>query len=319
MGGLLVLGASGLLGRAVVDEARRAGDAPVTGVGRGPGGAGSADRWHELDLSRASVSTVADLVASVRPSAIINCVGRTVGDRDSLGRANVITVGVLLEALGRWAGTPRLLHVGSAAEYAASAEGTDTREEDPLEPQTTYGVTKLAASRLVHLAIRDGEVDGVVARVFNPLGAGLPESSMPGRAARIIVMAAATRLDTVTMGPLESYRDFIDTRDIASALLLLARTDRLEHRTVNVASGVARLARDVVHQIAVAVGFGGTVVETASPSPRSGHLAWQRADVSRLTALGWRANHDLSSSISALVASVTPGQTPGPGDASRPG
>ncbi|MGQ0608106.1 MAG: NAD-dependent epimerase/dehydratase family protein, partial [Chloroflexota bacterium] len=231
---------------------------------------------------------------------------------------NIVTVGVLLEALAQWGRMPRLVHLGSAAEYAASPRDPTTREDDPLEPQTAYGITKVAASRLVQLAIGAGEIDGVVARVFNPLGPGMPESSMPGRAAHVIGRAAANGLATVTMGPLDSYRDFVDTRDIAAGLLLLARTDHLDHRTFNVATGVARQARDVVRQIAEAAGFGGEVVESAPPSPRSDVVAWQRADVSRLTALGWRAKHDVSSSIAALVASVTSGQASGPGDESRP-
>ena len=305
MAGLLVLGASGFLGRAVVDEARRQGNWPVTGVGRSSPADERADRWHEIDLSLASVSAVVDLLASVTPSAVINCIGRTDGDRPSLARADVVTVGVLIEALSRWGRMPRLVHVGSAAEYAPSPRDTDTREDDPREPQTAYGIMKLAASRLVHLANGEGEIDGVVARVFNPLGPGMPESSMPGRAAHVIGRAAANGLDTVTMGPLESYRDFVDTRDIAAGLLRLARADRLDHRTFNVASGVARQAREVVRQIAEAAGYFGEIVETAPSSPRSGSIAWQRADVSRLTALGWGAKHDLSSSIAALVASVS--------------
>ena len=310
MAGLLVLGASGLLGRAVVAEARRAGESSVTSLRRGGAGPQGNDRWRHLDLSSASVSTVADLLAAVSPSAIINCAGRTVGDRASLVRANIITIGVLLEAIGNWGGRPRLVHVGSAAEYAPSAEGTDTAEDSPLGPQTAYGVTKAAASGLVHLADNDREVDAVVARVFNPLGRGMPESSMPGRAARLLVRAAGNQVDTVTMGPLDSYRDFLDTRDIGAALLLLARAGHLEHRTFNIASGVARKARDVVHEIAEAAGFRGTVVEIDAPSPRSGSVAWQRADVSRLTAMGWRPNEDLRSSITYLVDSVTSGQVP---------
>ncbi|MGQ0607516.1 MAG: NAD-dependent epimerase/dehydratase family protein, partial [Chloroflexota bacterium] len=194
MAGLLVLGASGLLGRAVVDEARQEGDAPVTGVGRTSPGVERADRGHQLDLTFATVSNVVDLLVSVSPSAVINCIGQTEGDRPSLGRANIVTVGVLLEALAQWGRMPRLVHLGSAAEYAASPRGTNTREDDPLEPKTAYGITKLAATRLVELAIGAGEIDGVVARVFNPLGPGMPESSMPGRAAHVIGRAAANGL-----------------------------------------------------------------------------------------------------------------------------
>lgn len=319
MGGLLVLGASGLLGRAVVAEAQRTGESPVTGVRGHPGRAEQADGSRELDLTTAGAPAMVALLESIDPSAVINCVGRTTGDRASLARANVVSVAVVLEALSTWGGAPRFVQVGSAAEYAPAADGASTHEEDPLEPRTVYGATKLAASQMVQLAVRDGEVDGVVARVFNPLGPGMPESSMPGRAARMIGTAAASGLDTVTMGPLDSFRDFVDTRDVAAALLILAQAGGLAHRTFNVGSGVARQARDVVHRIAAASGFHGDVVETDLPSPRSARVAWQRADISRLTALGWSAKHDLGSSISAMVAGVMSDDLTGPGDERRPG
>lgn len=317
MPGLLVLGASGLLGLAVVAEAQRSSISPVVGVSRSKRRAEGTDAWHELDLSQTSVANVAGLLASTNPSAIINCTGRTHGDRPALVRANVVTVGVLLEALSRSGARPRLVHVGSAAEYAAAAMGAATREDDLLEPKTAYGVTKLAASRLVDLASGGEKIDGVVARVFNPIGPGMPASSMPGRAARLLSRAAANRLDAVALGPLEAFRDFIDTRDIAAALVRLAQAAHLEHRTYNVASGSALRVRDVVSQIAARVGFDGTVAETDRSSPRSGHVAWQRADISRLTALDWRANHDMVSSISALVASVRLPEMPSRADEPR--
>lgn len=318
MNGLLVLGASGFLGRVVVAEARRREVSPLTGVAHSSEVVGPVDAWHRLDLTKVGVRSVTELLAAVMPAAVINCMGRTHGNRFSLVSSNIITVGVLLDALAQSNSKPRLVHVGSAAEYAAVPARTSTREDDFHQPNTAYGSTKRAASHLIQLAVADGEVDAVVARVFNPLGPAMPESSMPGRAVRLLARAADEGFDSVNMGPLDAFRDFIDTRDIAAALLGLAE-GRLEHRTYNVATGVAVPVREVVRQIAAAVGFDGTVAESAPSSPRSGNMAWQRADISRLTARGWRPIHSMGSSISALVSAARSPESSKQGDEAKRG
>lgn len=302
MAGVLVLGAAGLLGRAVVTAARATlgADAvhPLVAhrVADLPGA-------RVLPLSDDRVGELASLLEDLEPAAVVNAAGRTTGDRAALMAANVGTVAAVLEAMRRAGSTARLVHLGSAAEYAPVAPGVPTGEESPLGPRTGYAETKAEASGLVAGAAADG-LDAVIARVFNPIGAGMPPTSLPGLAARALAAAAAAGEASVELGPLAAERDYLDLRDIAAAVVVLARAPRLEHRVYNVASGRGVVVRDLVLAIAERVGFAGAIRETGPGSPRSATTDRQVADVGRLRGAGWRPAIDLAGSIDALVGGV---------------
>lgn len=305
MAGILVAGGSGLLGRAILEEAARSGARPVHSLVRNRHGRVPANS-HVASLVHEQVEEVASLIAELDPEVIVNCVGRTDGPDVELVRANVDTVRVLLDAVERSGSAARVVHLGSAAEYAPTPGERATREQVPLEPSTPYGVTKATASRLLLQARDERGIDAIVARVFNPLGAGMPVTSLAGRAATLLSEASRSGRAWVQLGPLDARRDFIDVRDVARAVVLIARSQALEHDAYNIGRGVAVPVRDLVRLISDRVGFSGEIREDAEASPRSWALIHQRADVSRLTALGWAPRFGLHDSIEALVDGLHP-------------
>ena len=178
--GVLVIGAAGLIGRAVLTEARRSGAANAVVASA----SAAVPDAHVLRLSEAAVDPLVRLLERLQPTAIVNASGRTAGDADELWQANVEPVATILEAMRVAAPGARLVHLGSAAEYAPATAGT-TDEEAPLDASNPYAAAKLAAFQLVSEAAQSG-VDAVVARVFNPIGPGMPPTSLPGRAARLL-------------------------------------------------------------------------------------------------------------------------------------
>ena len=295
--GVLVIGAAGLIGRAVLAQAEGAGAAHAV-VGRP---SASMPEAHVLRLAPDAVDRLAGLLERLRPDAVVNCAGRTSGTDDELQAANVDPVAALLEAIPAAPGA-RLVHLGSAAEYAEVPDRA-THESTPLRATTPYAAAKVAASRLVRDAA-DGGLDAVVARVFNPIGPGMPPDSLPGRAARLVRDARASGAAEVQLGPLDAVRDYVDVRDVATAVVGLATHRFLDHRVYNVGSGRPTLTRDLVGLIARRAGFGGRVVEIGTPSPRSEQRAYQVADVSRIRATGWSASIPLAASVETLLAGV---------------
>jgi nucleoside-diphosphate-sugar epimerase len=314
--GILVAGGSGLLGRAVLAEARRSEAEKVHSLVRRPPGDIPADTYV-APLVRETVEVVASLIARLDPEAIVNCVGRTDGDEVELVRANFDTVNVLLDAMERSGSAARVVHIGSAAEYAPMPDERPTTEQTPLVPSTPYGAAKAAASRLVLRARGERAIDAIVARVFNPLGAGMPPTSLAGRAARLVAEAARSGRAWVEFGPLDARRDFIDVRDVARAVVLLARSQAPEHDTYNIGRGVAVPVRELVHLISDRVGFAGEIREGAEGSPRSAALVYQRAEISRITVLGWAPRFGLHASVEALVDGLRPAAS-GEVDSRRP-
>ena len=296
MSGVLVIGAAGLLGRAVLAEARRFGDAHAI-VAQANAGIPDA---HVLRLSPEAADPMARLLEGLGPAAIVNCAGRTSGDADELKAANVDAVAALLEAMRLGAPTARLVHLGSAAEYAEVAEGR-TGEDAPVNTASPYAASKVAGSRLVADASERG-MDAIVARVFNPIGAGMPATSLPGRAARLLHAAVAGGAGVVELGPLDAVRDYVDLRDVATATRILASERDLAHGAYNIGTGRPTVVRDLIRMIAQRVGFSGRIHETAAVPSRG--VARQVADPARMHSAGWKPAITLDESVDALVAGM---------------
>jgi NDP-hexose 4-ketoreductase len=266
--------------------------------------AGGADPAAALgcDLARCPPEQVAELVRRAAPDVVLNCAGVTLGGRAELVAGNVVAVATLLDALGAAARGIRLVHLGSAGEYGPVPHGTRVREDYPPRPVHPYGISKLAGTALV-VEAAGREVDPVVLRVANPVGRGAPPESLAGHAVREL-RAAAARERPAVFGPLTAWRDFVDVRDVASAVLAAAEADTPAGTPVfNVGSGRAVPARALVDAVAAVVGFAGQVEEAGEDSGRSRATEWQQGDISAAAAaLGWRPVHSLSEAAADLAA-----------------
>lgn len=284
---MLLLGATGFIGRQARAALEAAGDEVLAVSGSGVLGS----TWRRLDLVNGDVSALVDEAGS---DVVVNCAGRTHGTLQDLESANVTLVGRLLDALAR--SSSRLVHLGSAAEYGPGVGERPTREEDPERPVANYGKTKLRATELV----RASGLDAIVLRVFNPVGAGMRLDSMPGSAARQIAEALAVGADAITMGDLSARRDFVDARDVGDAVAAAVRVPQAP-AVVNIGSGRAVPARTVVAAIAEVAGFSGAILEEGAASPRSASVDYQCAAVEMARRhLGWKARRSLRESVAEL-------------------
>ena len=296
---LLIIGASSYLGGHLRRAAGAAG-ADVVTSGRSPG------LDVRLDLVNDPVSRIASVVSSAAPGAVVNCAGATGGGAGVLSAANVTAVRRLLAALARLPSPPRLVHIGSAAEYGPGRPGVPLAETAAACPAGLYGVTKLAGTALVELGRALG-LDAVALRVFNVVGAGAPAGTLPGdAAARLRRLAAAGGPGTLRFGPLDGVRDFIDARDVADAVLAAAAAPSLPHPVINVGSGTGLPARALVGLLVEASGQEVTVTESAdasgfAPAARSPARSWQQADITRAAGdLGWRPRRRLAAAVADL-------------------
>jgi nucleoside-diphosphate-sugar epimerase len=253
----------------------------------------------DIDLTSCDVDELGALLRAARPDAVVNCTGRMTGRVDELVRANVAVTAALIEAVAAAAPGARLVRLGSAGEYGPVPYGHAVTEDDPARPVSEYGVTHLAATRLVELAAAAGRVDGVVLRVFNPIGPGLSEENLLGRVAAQLRRAARTG-EPVSLGPLDSYRDFVDVRDVAAAVACAVRAERLTDRVHNIASGRAVRVREAVRLMVEAAGHTGEVHEDRSAPARSAAVGWMCGDISRAArSLGWTPAYDLAEAVKA--------------------
>jgi GDP-4-dehydro-6-deoxy-D-mannose reductase len=323
---LVLLGAQGLLGRVLA--ARWLGQhrgSRVVGVGRGPrsddgypfdvGWRGRrvpapvppelvetlrSPRYRYVRCDAADREALAALLARARPAVVVHAAAAL---RDSpwpqLSRSNIDTVAALLAAAAGQRSPPRLILVSSGSVYGP-ADPLPFRETEATTPIELYGVSKRAGEDVGRVLAERHGVALVRARVFNLVGPGLQDRHLPAAlAGQLAAVRAGAAEPVLRMGPLTSTRDFLDVRDAADALLVLAARGE-PGRAYNVASGVETPARDVLDTLLALSGLEGAV-RVAHLAGRPVDLPRAVADVSALRALGVPAARPLSEPLAALL------------------
>jgi nucleoside-diphosphate-sugar epimerase len=255
----------------------------------------SGDPHRRFDLAADHHYALDTQIGMYKPTVIINAAAATQGDIAALTRGNVVAVQALLESVRHHATNARFVQIGTSAEYGGAPRGMSQNEEAELRPGAAYGITKLAGSELVLRAQRNG-ADAVVLRSFNLTGPGSPASTLFGRVVRQLGTT-----DTLQLGSLEAWRDYIDVRDVAEAAVAVATADDRLPAVLNVGSGRAVLARDAVNRLIKLSGMATKVVEGVVNEGFAGSPAesvqWQQADTTLIQKhLGWsaRISHDQS-------------------------
>lgn len=304
---VLLLGASGFIGRHIHQALKK--DPRVQTVvclGR-QNRPSEAEQFIQQDLMQASVAEITQTIEQAQPDVVINAVGSLTGSLMHLVEANVVVVAKLLEAIAQAAPKARFVKLGSAGEYGIVEPGHPVNEDAVARPISIYGITRLASAQLVALAKNEGRLDGVVLRVFNPIGPALPVENMLGRAAAQMRQAMGEGRSYIEMGPLGTYRDFVDVRDVAKAVVSTALAEKVESPILNVGSGQAVMNREVVQLLAQVAGFKGQIRETNPPPARSAGVTWIQADISRIyNELGWKPALSLKDSVEAIWQQVAP-------------
>ncbi|GLK99341.1 NAD-dependent epimerase/dehydratase family protein [Dactylosporangium matsuzakiense] len=296
---VLLFGGSGFVGSSVA--AALAADPRVTRLTCPP--------RAEHDLVTGGIAALTALVRQAGPDVVVNCTGRLSGTALDLLEANTVATTRLIDAVAAAAPGARLVRLGSASEYGPVAHGVSVAEDHPCAPVGEYGTTHLAGTRLLQLATAAGQVDGVTLRVFNPIGPNLNSDNLLGRAAVLIGHALAGVTGPVQLGPLGAYRDFVDVRDVAAAVVAAATSPEPGAGVVNIGSGRAVTAREAVRRLAETAGYGGPILERGSGPARSAGVDWVCADITRAEAvLGWVPTHTLAESVKQIWSALDGGR-----------
>lgn len=299
---VLVVGGSGYVGRYVLDEldelSSRSG-VEVTVLDRSS--PLTSFPTVELDIVEGREPELRRILRRLQPTAIINCAGAVSGELETLARANVWLVGILTAAIAETAAGARLVHIGSSSEYGESTPGTPLVETASPRAAGSYGLSKLAGTKTVLEAAAAGQVRGVVLRVFNAIGPGAGLTTLTGR-----VLAELDRVHVeggpIRLGPLDAARDFVDVRDVASAIVRAALLAGNLRGVYNVGCGRAVPVRHLVNALCREAGYAGVIDEDLPGSRRSGGVSWQCADITRArNDLGWEPAFELADSVRSII------------------
>jgi GDP-4-dehydro-6-deoxy-D-mannose reductase len=276
----MVLGGLGFLGRHLVQNLQQNGIA-VTALARQSPPGSSCIAMGEAPWS---ASRLVQAIDAAQPDAIFNLVGSSAGSAEHLQQLNVGLTDTVMQAIVDSQKTPLLVVCGSAAEYGASiVSGIPVCEDADCNPVSTYGATKLAQTKAT---IAFGKATGIrvlIARIFNPIGPGMPAYLALAEFAKQIAAsrAAVTVLQT---GNIDVCRDFIDVKHVTTALITLAENPEAQG-IVNICSGAATSLRRLVGML-IAASAKSVMIETSPCRVRAHEIPVVVGSTKRLARLG---------------------------------
>lgn len=160
-----------------------------------------------------------EVVCDVKPDMVFNLAGIAQGNVSEVYHVNFLGSVYLLEALCRWVPQAKVLLIGSAAEYGHVPEvEMPVCETHLCNPYSPYGISKYA-STLAALEYAKRGLNVAVARPFNIIGPGVPETFVSGAIAARIRRSLHDNSNEVRIGNLKSRRDFIYVGDVVEAYI----------------------------------------------------------------------------------------------------
>lgn len=158
---------------------------------------------------------------------------------------NVIGTLNILEAV-REQGVERLVHTSTSETYG-TARTVPISETHPLQTQSPYAASKLAADKLVESYHASFEVPAVTLRPFNTFG--------PRQSARAVIPTVVSQIaagaEEIKLGALDPTRDFLFVHDTANAFVTVgtAPAEQVVGQLFNAGTGeeisIGRLAETI--------------------------------------------------------------------------
>ena len=286
---VLVTGASGMIGRAVLDLLGP--DVDTHAVSRHAQPARPGVNWSRVDLGEPGAPT--RLMHRIEPEVVIHLAGEVRGERsiEAVGatlRANLVATVELLEAATRL-GSRRVVLSGSLLE-----EPTGSAQATPPSP---YGASRWAGSAYARMFHALFGTPMVILRPSFAYG--------PGQEATKLVPHVITKLlagESPELSSGERMIDFVFAPDVAEAYVAAASVPDVEGLTIDIGAGRLTSVRDVVETIVRLIG------------PIRGAPAFGRVPIRPLEqqigvdpdvaagALGWRAHTPLEEGLRRTIA-----------------
>jgi UDP-glucose 4-epimerase len=279
---VLVTGGGGFIGSNLVRALLARGDDVRVLDNFATGNRGNlADVWEDIELVEGDLRSYERVHVATRGVELVfhqgalPSVPRSVQDPLTTSAVNVEgTLNVLLAA--RDEGIRRVVAASSSSVYGNS--GTLPRlESSPPDPESPYGVAKLAAERYCVAFSRVYAIETVVLRYFNVFGPRQDPTSQYAAVVPRFITAIAAGESVPIDGDGEQSRDFTFVENVIDGNLLAADAPEASGAVLNVATG----QQTSINQLADALGelLGRTPAREYLP-PRAGDVLHSWADVS---------------------------------------
>ena len=199
-------------------------------------------------------------------------------------------------------GVKRLLFLGSSCIYpklAPQPMPEDCLLTSPLEPTNeAYAIAKIAGLKLCQYYRKQYDVlfhSAMPTNLYGPVDNYHPQNShvLPALIRKFHEAKQENRPEVIAWGTGSPRREFLHVDDLADACAFLLRLDNPPD-WINVGTGTDVTIKELTETIAAVTGYSGRIVwDSSKPDGTPRKLM----DVSRLTALGWRARLGLREGV----------------------
>jgi NAD dependent epimerase/dehydratase len=256
----------------------------------------------EVEVSLGELRDLESVAATIEGSEVVLHLGAQiaipysyVNPRDFF-EVNVLgTLNVAQAALRH--GVQRIVHT-STSEVYGTAQSVPITETHPLEPQSPYAASKVAADKLMDSYHRSFDLPVCVLRPFNTYG--------PRQSARAIIptiISQALAGPTLRLGSVHPRRDLTYVEDTAAAFVAAATSDEAIGRTIQLGTNHDVSVGDLVDMVAEVLGRELTV-ETDPARVRPDKSEVERLISGPLLArelLGWEPTIDLREGLARTI------------------
>jgi len=193
-------------------------------------------------------------------------------------------------------GAAKVVHT-STSEVYGTAQRVPIAEDHPLEPQSPYAASKVAADKLMDAWHRTYELPVCVLRPFNTYG--------PHQSARAVIPTIISQALTgsVRLGSLHPRRDLTFVTDTVSAFLAAAEAPATVGRTIHLGTGDDVAVGDIVKLVGTLLDRELTVeLDPDRVRPANSEVERLIADPALAAELmGWRPTVDLREGLSRTL------------------
>ncbi len=205
------------------------------------------------------------------------------------------TLNVLQAALE--AGAERVVHT-STSEVYGTARSVPIAESHPLQAQSPYSATKIAADKMAEAFYCSYDLPVSIIRPFNTFG---PRQS--GRAVIPTIITQALTRQTIELGNVSPTRDFNYVADTVNGFVQVAESPNSIGEVINVGSGREIGINDLVSMIMKAVGKNLRInYENKRARPDTSEVERLLADISKAQALlGYEPRYTLEEGLRVTI------------------
>jgi dTDP-glucose 4,6-dehydratase len=212
-------------------------------------------------------------------------------------QTNVVGTSHLLNACLDNEGLEKIIHT-STSEVYGTAQYTPIDEKHPLQAQSPYAASKIAADKLVESYYLSFNLPLAILRPFNTFG---PRQSL--RAIIPTIISQAIGNQKILLGNIKPRRDFLFVKDTVQGFLEIGKCNEAIGKVVNIGTGRDLSVGELAKKIIELTGRGGDVeIEDRRFRPEKSEVMELLADTQLAQKLfGWTPRYSLEDGLKETI------------------